>query len=41
MAYLVSQGTRELGIRVALGATPRDLLMLVVRQGMSVAARRA
>ncbi len=38
MAYLVSQGTRELGIRVALGATPRDLLMLVVRQGMFVAA---
>jgi predicted permease len=38
MAYLVSQGTRELGIRVALGATPHDLLMLVVRQGMLVAA---
>jgi predicted permease len=38
MAYLVTQGTRELGIRLALGAAPRDLLMLVVRQGMSVAA---
>src|SRR5512145_23776 len=37
MAYLVTQGTRELGIRVALGATPRDLLMLVIKQGMSVA----
>jgi ABC-type antimicrobial peptide transport system permease subunit len=37
MAYLVTQGTRELGIRVALGATPRDLLVLVIKQGMSVA----
>jgi predicted permease len=37
MAYLVSQGTRELGIRLALGATPGNLLMLVVRQGMTVA----
>ncbi len=38
MAYLVSQGTRELGIRLALGATPRDVLVLVVQQGMLVAA---
>ena len=38
MAYLVSQGSRELGIRLALGAAPRDLLLLVVRQGMLVAA---
>ena len=37
MAYLVTQGTRELGIRVALGATPRDLLVLVIKQGMWVA----
>jgi predicted permease len=37
MACLVSQGTRELGIRLALGAAPRDLLVMVVRQGMLVA----
>jgi predicted permease len=34
MAYLVNQGTRELGIRIALGASPRNILNLVVRQGM-------
>jgi predicted permease len=38
MAYLVSQGSRELGIRMALGATPRRILMMVVRQGLVVAA---
>jgi predicted permease len=37
MAYQVSQGTRELGIRLALGATPRRLLAFVLREGMAVA----
>jgi predicted permease len=38
MAYFVSQGTRELGIRMALGASPREILRLVVGQGAVVAA---
>jgi predicted permease len=37
MAYLVTQGTRDLGIRLALGASPHAVLMLIVRSGMAVA----
>jgi predicted permease len=36
IAYLVSQGTREIGIRLALGATRMNILNLIVRQGMSL-----
>lgn len=37
MAYIVSQGTREIGIRMALGATQRAVLKLIVKQGMMLA----
>jgi ABC-type antimicrobial peptide transport system permease subunit len=37
IAYVVSHSTRELGIRLALGASPRQILSMVVRQGMLTA----
>jgi predicted permease len=38
VAYAVARRTRELGIRIALGATSGDAVRLVVRQGLVLAA---
>ncbi|MCA1593445.1 MAG: ABC transporter permease [Acidobacteria bacterium] len=38
MSFVVSQRTREIGIRVALGAQPRDCVRLFMRQGLRLTA---
>ena len=37
MAYSVTQRTQEIGIRIALGARSKDVLMLILREGMKLA----
>jgi putative ABC transport system permease protein len=38
IAYAVGRRTREIGIRMALGAAPGDVLKMIMRQGIGLAA---
>jgi predicted permease len=36
VSYAAAQRTQEIGIRIAMGASPRDILKMVLRQGLGV-----
>jgi putative ABC transport system permease protein len=38
MSYVVGQRANEIGLRMALGASPKNVLSLVMRQGLTLAA---
>jgi putative ABC transport system permease protein len=38
LSYVVSGSTHDIGVRIALGAKPANILSLVVRQGLQLAA---
>lgn len=38
MAYTLSQRTREMGVRIAIGASAQDIIRLIVGDGLRVVA---